>query len=74
METTVKTVVTFKSSAFNMSEPREYFINPSCFGDDLAKWLAEQLRSNGHQASEVPGQEDSAGTSLLSNRASNTVL
>jgi hypothetical protein len=58
METTVKTVVTFKSSAFNMSEPREYFINPGCFGDDLAKWLAEQLRSKGHQASEVPNQED----------------
>lgn len=58
METTVKTVVTFKSSTFNMSEPREYFVNPSCFGDDLAKWLAEQLRSKGYQASEVPGQED----------------
>jgi len=58
METTVKTVVTFKSSTFNMSEPREYFINPGCFGDDLAKWLAEQLRSKGYQASEVPGQED----------------
>jgi hypothetical protein len=58
METTVKTVVTFKSSAFNVSEPREYFINPGCFGDDLAKWLAEQLRSKGHQASEAPGQED----------------
>jgi hypothetical protein len=58
METTVKTVVTLKSSTFNMSEPREYFINPGCFGDDLAKWLAEQLRSKRYQASEVPGQED----------------
>jgi hypothetical protein len=58
METTLKTVVTFKSSAFNMSEPREYFINPCCFGDDLATWLAEQLRRKGHQASEKPGQED----------------
>jgi hypothetical protein len=58
METTVKTVVIFKSSAFNMSEPREYFINPGCFGDDLAKWLAEQLRGKGHQASEMPSQED----------------
>jgi hypothetical protein len=45
METTVKTAVTLKSSTFNMSEPREYFINPGCFGDDLAKWLADQLRS-----------------------------
>ena len=58
MDTTVKTVVTFKSSVFNMSEPKEYFINPCCFGDDVARWLAEQLRSKGYQAAEVPGQED----------------
>lgn len=55
METTI---VTFKSSAFNMSEPKEYFINPCCFGDDVARWLAEQLRSRGYQAAQVPGQED----------------
>jgi hypothetical protein len=54
----LKTVVTFKSSAFNMSEQREYFINPDCFGDDVAKWLIEQLRCKGYQADEVPGQED----------------
>src|SRR5215472_16404147 len=58
MGTTVKTVVTFKSSAFNVSEHKEYFINPGCFGDDLAKWLGERLRSNGHQAANEPGQED----------------
>jgi hypothetical protein len=58
VETTLKTVVTFKSSSFNMSEPREYFINPGCFGDDVAKWLVEQLRSKGYQTSEVPSQED----------------
>lgn len=54
----VKTVVTFRSSVFNMSEPKEYFINPCCFGDDLARWLAGQLRGKGHQADEEPGQED----------------
>ncbi|MGB9103915.1 MAG: hypothetical protein WCC59_04075 [Terriglobales bacterium] len=58
MDTTVKTVVTFKSSAFNMSEPKEYFINPGSFGDDVARWLTEQLRCKGYQAAEVPGQED----------------
>jgi hypothetical protein len=55
---TVRTVVTFKSAAFNFSEPRDYFINPCCFGDDVARWLAEQLRGKGYQANEVPGQED----------------
>jgi hypothetical protein len=58
MDATVKTVVTFKSSAFNVSEPKEHFINPCCFGDDVARWLAEQLRDKGCQAAYVPGQED----------------
>jgi hypothetical protein len=58
MDATVRTVVTFKSLAFNVSEHKEYFINPGCFGDDLAKWLGERLRSNGHQAANEPGQED----------------
>jgi hypothetical protein len=55
---TVRTVVTFKSSAFNYSAPRDYFINPCCFGDDVAGWLAEQLRHKGYPADDVPGQED----------------
>jgi hypothetical protein len=58
MDTTVKTVVTFKSSAFNVSEPKEHFINPCCFGDDVAAWLTEQLRDKGYQAANIPGQED----------------
>jgi hypothetical protein len=58
MDTTVRTVVTFKSSAFNISEPKEYFINPGCFGDDVARWLSEQLGGSGYQAAEAPGQED----------------
>ena len=58
MNTTVKTVVTFKSTAFNISEPKPYFINPCCFGDDVARWVAEQLRGKGYQTAEAPGQED----------------
>ena len=54
----VRTIVTFKNSAFNTSVPKEYFINDCCFGDDVAKWLAEELRRKGHQADETPGQED----------------
>ena len=33
----MRTVATFRSAAFNTSEARPYFINPGCFGDDLAK-------------------------------------
>jgi hypothetical protein len=58
MDTTVKTLVTFKSPAFNTSEPKEYFINPCCFGDDVAKWLTEQLRIKGYEIPEEPAQED----------------
>lgn len=58
MDTKVKTVVTFGSSTFNISEPRDYFINPGCFGDDVAKWLIERLRCKGYQAADTPGQED----------------
>jgi hypothetical protein len=48
----------FKSSAFNTSEVREYFINDCCFGDDLAKWLIARLRQAGLETDNEPGQED----------------
>ncbi len=54
----MRTLTTFESSAFNTTEPREYFINPNCFGDDLAKWLLAALRRAGLKADEEPGQED----------------
>jgi hypothetical protein len=53
-----KTVVTFESSAFNMTEPKPYFINPCCFGDDIAGWLIQELRKKGVKTDETPGQED----------------
>jgi hypothetical protein len=59
MESKVRTVVTFESTAFNMAEPRsDYFINPCCFGDDLAKWLIDELRKQGSETDDEPGQED----------------
>jgi hypothetical protein len=48
----------FRSQAFNTIKEKEYFINPCCFGDDLARWLISQLRDNGHATEEEPGQED----------------
>jgi hypothetical protein len=58
MESELKTVVTFESAAFNMAEPKDYFINPCCFGDDVAKWLIVELRKLGVEADEKPGRED----------------
>jgi len=50
--------VIFKSTAFNTTEAKEYFINPCCFGDDLAKWLIGELRRRGVHTKPEPGQED----------------
>jgi hypothetical protein len=54
----MKTVAVFESTAFNHSEPQEYFINPCCFGDDLAKWLMGELAQRGVRVDDEPGQED----------------
>jgi len=58
MQSPLRTVVTFESAAFNMTEPKDYFINPCCFGDDVAEWLINELRKLGMKADEKPGQED----------------
>ena len=58
MRSPFRTIVTFESTAFNMTEPKDYFINPCCFGDDLAEWLIKELHKLGMKADEKPGQED----------------
>lgn len=58
MDSEFRTVVTFESAAFNMTEPKDYFINPCSFGDDVAKWLIGELRKQGVETDEKPGQED----------------
>ena len=58
MESKIRTVVTFASAAFNTTEPKNYFINDCCFGDDVAVWLIQELRKDGMETDEKPGQED----------------
>jgi hypothetical protein len=58
MEPKIRTLVTFESAAFNMAEPKDYFINPRCFGDDVGKWLIGELRKQGLKTDETPDQED----------------
>lgn len=41
-----------------MSEQRDYFINPNNFGDDLAKWLMQELRALKAEVDPKLGQED----------------
>ncbi len=53
-----RTLVTFRSSAFNTTEEHADFINPGTYGDDLARWLIVQLAERGFAADPDPGQED----------------
>jgi hypothetical protein len=54
----MRTLATFQSDAFNQTEPREYFINPGCYGDDACRWLMGRLRAAGLTVDAEPGQED----------------
>jgi hypothetical protein len=58
MSTAAWTIVTFTSSDFNTTEPKDYFINTCCFGDDVARWLIDQFKGQGIDTDEKPGQED----------------
>jgi len=35
--------ILFRSNRFNLSKVGEHFINPCCFGEDLAAWLRPKL-------------------------------
>lgn len=54
----VRTHVLFKSDRFNVDEVKPNFINPRCFGEDLAGWLAEALKRAGIGTITEPWQED----------------
>ncbi len=49
--------LTFETDRFNLSEVKEHFINPCCFGEDLAGWLRDKLLEKGLEATQ-PDQED----------------
>jgi hypothetical protein len=49
--------ILFETDRFNVSEVKKHFINPCCFGEDLAEWLRQQLARNGVSAG-APYQED----------------
>ncbi len=43
MSKNLRTHVTLVTKLFNTKEEKDYFINPDCFGDDLAQWLIKRL-------------------------------
>jgi hypothetical protein len=49
--------ILFETDRFNVSNVMEHFINPGCFGEDVAEWLRQRLTEKGTTAS-TPGQED----------------
>jgi len=49
--------ILFETDRFNVSEVKEHFINPCCFGEDLAAWLRQALTEK-EITTCAPGQED----------------
>lgn len=47
----------FRARLFENREPKPHFINPNCFGEDLAAWLLERLKASPLSFS-APIQED----------------
>ena len=54
----MRTHVTFLSNAFNRTEERENFINPHCFGEDLARWMIPRFTDTHLTVEPEPCQED----------------
>jgi len=54
----IQNCVIFKTSAFNTTVQRDYFINPSCFGDDAARWIMVEMGIQGFHTDVEPSQED----------------
>jgi hypothetical protein len=54
----VRTLVTFRSNQFNMTESKPNYINAGCFGDDVADWFLQRLASSGMAVDTKIGQED----------------
>lgn len=53
-----RNLVTFTSSVFNTAEPRPHAIHASCFGEDLANWLIDQLKFRDIRTYKEPIQRD----------------
>lgn len=53
----MRNAVRFRSTKYNTTEVKEYFINDICFGEDLAHELADGLKTKGLKIYE-PWQED----------------
>jgi hypothetical protein len=55
----LRTCVTFKSDAFNASNPKPEFVHPENFGDDVVRWFMTKLRDRQVDVDEDdPSQED----------------
>jgi len=53
----VRLDILFDTDRFNLSEAKEHFINPGCFGEDFAAWLRSKLLERSIPTIE-PDQED----------------
>ena len=53
----MRNTVRFNSPLFNTTEPKDYFVDPGAFGDDVGNWLRPRLEALGYRVA-GPAQED----------------
>lgn len=53
----LRTAIRFTSPVFNSTEVKDSFINPCCFGEDVAKFVTEKWKGAGYEVGELC-QED----------------
>jgi hypothetical protein len=53
----IRNCTVFKTSAFNTTVQKDYFLNPSCFDDDAARWIMVELGILGIHTDDAPEQE-----------------
>lgn len=54
----MRTLVTFFSNDFNSSQPKAEFTKPTNYGDDVCRWIIQQMRESGVDVDDDPQQDD----------------
>jgi hypothetical protein len=49
--------VRFQSDQFNHTEPRPHYVNPTCYGDDVAEFLRAKLQTAGFEVGASVGED-----------------
>ncbi|WP_299947327.1 hypothetical protein [uncultured Microbulbifer sp.] len=57
--------ITFKNDSFNLSAKKNNFINPCCYGEDVANWFKPQMEALDIDVIEIYQEDWGLGNELL---------